>query len=148
MDDEKMVDEETGEISDGYIQITGTCAYCQQSMLLKWPVGMTWSTEIADHAATERCTCRDAQTRINICAREMAAKRIIEAKFGQGCDDENALDYETVDLLTKIAFEVAKEKIEKATFNLGNGIKCSISLSNSGKIKIKRTRTKEETDEV
>lgn len=150
MNEDRIVDTETGEIKEEKrIQLTGTCVYCRQTMIISWPIGMAQTQELIDHAATERCTCRDAQTQKNICARERAAKIIIERKFGTGSDeDSEPLDRGTIDLLTSIAFSIAQEKIIKATFNLGNGIKCNMSLSNSGKIKIKRTKTKEETDEV
>ena len=70
-----MVDTETGEIKEEKrIQLTGTCAYCKQTMIISWPIGMAQTQELIDHAETERCTCRDAQIQKNICARERAAK--------------------------------------------------------------------------
>lgn len=117
---------------------TGACRFCGQVATQKGLKG--WSQGDEDELTTETCNCIDAR----IYARKKKQKEkvafSIDKLFGKENGDIKVPD-EAVDLLYKTIHPICEGFIQGITVDMGKDIKCKISVTSKGYIKVTRTKT-------
>ncbi len=122
----------------------GECRYCKQ--LIRLETFIAWPQDKCNEAATELCGCIEAIIYTKRKAKKERADKVIEKKFGD--TSTTALPEKTIELLKRIAGELAAERISKGVINIDGGrLKVTISESNKGNIKVERVLTKKEAEE-
>ena len=143
-----LKEEQDYEFDDETTQY-GTCRFCKQIKAIH-PL-FPWDQETLDECASEICGCTGSQIYAARKKRVEKAAKLIEQKFGHSIDDDDYnMEYcaGVCEILNNIAKAVSEEKIGKTTIRITGKVKCDISLSKQGKIKIERTITHKDTDET
>ena len=123
------------EMPDGTKPGTGACKYCGQTRL--FPDGGAWSSEELDEAATELCSCTEAQR-----AKESARRKATTLKQAE---DIFRKDPEILSLVEELIPVILQGIIRKVSLESEDGVKASICLTSSGKITVSRKKMSNRT---
>jgi len=133
------------EWPEGIESDTGACKFCGQMSTIR--TIRAWDNEQRNEAATEICNCYEAQNYVHKKGRKEKVYKAIEAKFGPAAAPDQ-IDETIIPVLFTIADLVAEETISAATIDTGIGIKAKISLASKGGIKVNKTKTEKQEEEI
>ena len=122
----------------------GACRFCGQMTELE--TIFPWTEDDCHDAATEKCSCDEAQIWTRRRKRKKNAAKMIEKKFGDKAG-ETALSEEIRTFLNLAAEQVAEDRVDKAVVHIGR-IKVTIQTTKKGGIKIESILTKKQVEEV
>ena len=120
---------------------TGTCIYCGQVNAFEIEDSMALTEEERDKIATKKCICENAK---NVREREAAYEKAeweIDKIFRE--DDEKVKD-----IMRKGMRTIQNGEIKSMTIDTGLNVKCKVSISATGCIKVERKETKKEAAEI
>lgn len=120
---------------------TGTCIYCGQVNAFEIEDGMALTEEERDKIATKNCICENAK---NVREREVEYEKAeweIDKIFRE--DDEKVKD-----IMRKGMRTIQNGEIKSMTIDTGLNVKCKVSISATGCIKVERKETKKKAAEI
>lgn len=109
---------------------TGCCKFCGQTYMFETS-GMVTDEQLTEWA-TEKCECSAATEERERKESEEKATKNIERLFGQ---------YDAGTILKAAVHSVAIGAVDSVTVNVGNGVKGTLVLGKSGKVKIQKKTT-------
>lgn len=124
--------EEKREMPEGTEQLTGTCIYCGQSMIIE-TVGVATQEQL-DKWATEKCTCEQAKKAQEKVKAKRTAEDNIKFMFRE--------HYPEVEAVMKEALTYIEDgALSKITIDTGTGVKGSLSSTSNDTIKVEMVTT-------
>lgn len=118
---------------------TGACRYCGQ--IYQFETDGRATEEQLDKWAEEKCDCTGAEIDRKKRKRAEKAKEKLEELLGGNLTEEREVMFQAIDL-------IVRDKIVKATIDVGNGIKLSAGVNAKGSIKTEITQTKKRSSET
>lgn len=125
--------------------MTGICKFCGQ--MVQTGIGVP----DPDAIAHEYCDCKDAQEERRIQYQIESAQENIDALFGTGCESMGFVplkEQEELEVLKRIAAEVARNRIVSASLLIFGGGKATISYGRKGEVKVTRQIVRAQTMEA
>lgn len=120
---------------------TGTCIYCGQINAFEVEDGMILTEEERDKLATKECSCENAKNAREQEAAYKKAEEEIEKIFRE---DSGKVQ----DIMRKGMRAVQDDEIKSLTVDTGWDVKCKVSMSQKGGIKVERKETKKRAAEI
>lgn len=120
---------------------TGTCIYCGQVNAFEIEDGMALSEEERDKIATKECSCENAKNAREQEAAYEKAEWEIDKIFRE--DDEKVKD-----IMRKGMRAIQNDEIKSMTIDTGLNVKCKVSMSVTGCIKVERKEIKKKAAEI
>lgn len=115
----------------------GTCRFCGQTFMIETISGEATEAQLEEHA-TQMCNCPEAKAYQGVIEAKDKAMRNIEILFDKFPKAK--------ELLQAAVEPVAGGAIKSVTVNLEGGVKGTLKLGSSGKVRLKKTTTT--TDEI
>lgn len=124
--------------------MTGACRFCGQQQIIDTADDLT--PPQLEEKATRQCECDAAveYTR-QVTKKDRASKRVKEL-FGEGAGDDK-MPTEVVAGINSFAEMVCDKKIKEITVTIRSGEKARIKMMAKDKVKIERSKTKNESFE-
>lgn len=117
---------------------TGACRFCGQ--IYQFETDGRATEEQLDTWAVEKCDCTSAQLERTRRIKAEKAKEKLDKLLGENFEEGKEILYAAID-------QIAAHKLNKATLDIGNGIKVSVSVNAKGAIKSEITQTKKRSTE-
>lgn len=117
---------------------TGACRFCGQMASLEVPGD--WGGQLLDEAATELCTCWEAESYTRKKGQKERAIKAIEEQFGEKAE-ECQVEEEVRKIMEEVAGLAVEDLINSATIDVGDGLKAKIGLTSKGTVKVERIKT-------
>lgn len=130
------------EMPEGLHEQFGECRYCGQGKMLH--TAMPWDEEKCNEAATEMCDC----TRAKMYTSKKKRKEDITGAITENFGEKAGMPLPDVETIMMAAVEaIAEERIGSVTISAGN-IKCKISVTAKGAVRVTRAVTENNSVEV
>lgn len=118
---------------------TGACHFCGQ--IYQFETDGRATEEQLDKWAAEKCDCTGAQLEIKHRKKAEKAKEKLDKLLGENFEEAKEILYAAID-------QIMEHKLNKATLDIGNGIKLSVGVNTKGAIKSEITQTKKRSTEA
>lgn len=130
------------EMPAGIHKETGACRYCGQVRMFH--TIFPWTNDECNEVATELCDCSNAQYYTSQKKRKETITEAIEENFGEQAEHPIP---EVAAIMREAAEPIVEYKVDSVTIKAGR-IKCKLSMTSKGAVKMERTITNNDSVEV
>lgn len=130
------------EMPEGIHKEHGACRYCGQ--LRMFHTIFRWGEDECNEAATELCDCPSAQYYTRQKERKETITEAIEENYGERAENKMP---EVAAIMRAAAEAIVEYKVDSVTVKAGR-IKCKLSMTSKGAVKMEKTVTNNDSVEV
>lgn len=131
------------ERPEGVVTQTGACRFCGQMRTIETLTH--WDADEVNEAVTELCSCYDATEYASMKMKKEKACKAIRRKF---LNEPKPWPAPMLDILFSAVTMILEGRLKKLSIDDGEGIKVSLGITSKGDIKVEKTVTKKESEEV
>lgn len=131
------------ERPEGVVQQMGACRFCGQMRTIETLTH--WDPDDVNEAVTELCGCYDAMEYVATKMKKEKACKAIQRKF---MNESKPWPPSLMNILFEVVPLILEGHLKNMTIDDGEGVKVKLGITSKGDIKVEKTVTRKESEEV
>ena len=143
-----MLTDEINKMKEAGVHLEARRAGCKKcGQIIDVEVPTNWTNNLSDELATEMCGCWGSTEFCKSKKKRENAEETVNRQFGD-LEKQGAITENITSLIHKIVDLILNEELKTASLDIGQGIKAKIGINSKGNVKIEKSITEKNSEEI